>query len=847
MNASNFRWLLKMAWRDSRRNRSRLLLFVSSIVLGIAALVAIYSFEQNLRDDIHNQAKELLGADLEISGNKAPGPPILPLLDSLGDERSQEWRFASMVYFPKGGGTRLVQVRALEGGYPYYGAIETTPAGAGTSFRQGRQAVVDKTLLLQFGAQVGDSVKLGEVTFAIRGALEKAPGQTGISSTVAPVVYIPLRYLEATGLSQKGSRIRYAYYYKWNRPANIERLVTSLEPRLQPEALYTETVESQKRETGRSFADLTRFLSLVGFIALLLGCVGVASAIHVYIREKLSSIAVLRCLGVRSGQAFLIYLFQIVCIGLVGSLAGALLGVGLQQLLPLLLRDLLPLDISVRLSWTAVGQGIGLGLVVSVLFALLPLLSVRNISPLNTLRLSYEPPKVSRDPLRWGVYLLLVLFVFGFAVMHMRNWKEALWFTAGLLAALGVLSGIALLVVKGVRRFLPSSWNYLWRQGFANLFRPNNQTLVLVVTVGLGTAFICTLYFIQALLVQRVTLSSQGSQPNMVLFDIQPAQQEAVAGLTRRYRLPVIQQVPVVTMRLEAINGKDLSATLASEDTTAERKPGRAFMSEYRVTYRDSLIDSEKLTAGKWVGAAAPGDTVPVSVDENFARRLHVGLGDQLLFNVQGVLIPTVVGSLRQVEWNRVQTNFRVVFPRGVLEQAPQFHVLMTRVPAGSASARFQQAVVRQFPNVSLIDLNLILKVLDAILDKIGFVIRFMAGFSMATGLLVLVASVLTSKFQRIQESVLLRTLGASRRQIRTITALEYLFLGVLAAVTGILLSLAASWALARYTFETAFRPQVLPALLLTAFIPVLTMVIGLLNSRDILRQPPLEVLRKEG
>jgi putative ABC transport system permease protein len=213
---------------------------------------------------------------------------------------------------------------------------------------------------------------------------------------------------------------------------------------------------------------------------------------------------------------------------------------------------------------------------------------------------------------------------------------------------------------------------------------------------------------------------------------------------------------------------------------------------------------------------------------------------------VQGTLIPTVVGSLRTVDWQRVQTNFRVIFPTGVLEEAPQFHVLVTRVPSPEVSAGFQQAVVKKYPNVSVIDLNLILTVLDEVLDKIGFVIRFMAGFSIITGLIVLIASVLISKFQRMQESILLRTLGASRKQILFITALEYFFLGALAAATGILLSMAASWALAKYSFNAPFTPHWLPVVTLFAAISLLTVIIGLFNSRSVLNKPPLEVLRKE-
>ena len=840
----NIPWLVTMAWRDSRRNRSRLLLFISSIILGIAALVATFSFGYNLQEDIDRQAKTLVGADLVIETGKDVPDNIMPLLDSLGDKRSQERAFASMIYFTKNQGTRLVQVRALNGEYPYYGSLETTPVVAAKNFRKAQQALVDKTLMLQFDAQVGDSIQIGSVTFEIAGVLNKAPGRNSISTTVAPPVYIPLQYLEQTGLVQKGSRIRYNFYYKFNSSAEVERVIEEIEPKLDRAGLGYDTVEERKNDTGRSFEDFTEFLSLISFIALLLGCIGVAGSIHIYIREKISSIAILRCLGVNSSQAFLIYLIQVAGIGLLGSFAGAALGTLIQQFLPVVLKDFLPVEVRVAVSWHAIGQGILLGLIISVLFALLPLVTVRNISPLYTLRISYESTRLIRDPVKWLVYLLIIVFVIAFTKWQIGSWWQAIFFTIGIGMAFLILTLVARLLMWLVKRFSPARWNYLWRQGFANLYRPNNQTLILIITIGLGAAFMATLYSIQGILLNRVSLTASGNQPNMVLFDIQTSQKDSVATLAKQYDLPVLQQVPIVTMRIVEING--FTEADVRRDTSINLSE-HAFEWEFRVTYRDSLTDSEKLTKGKLTGpVTSPNETIYISMEERYANRIHVDIGDTIVFNVQGALISTVIGSLRQVDWQRVQTNFRVVFPPGVLEQAPQFHVLITRVPSPEASATFQRAVVRRYPNISIIDLGLILRVLDDVLSKIGFVIRFMAGFSIITGLVVLIASVLISKYQRMQESVLLRTLGASRKQILIITALEYFFLGALASATGIILSLAGSWALAKYTFEATFTPQWGSLLLLFASISLLTVLIGLFNSRSVLNKPPLEILRKE-
>ena len=837
-------WLFKMAWRDSRRSRQRLLLFMSAIVLGIAALVAINSFGDNLARSIDEQARELLGADLTISWTRPPSKQTQQLARAIGRARAYEVSFASLVSIPKTGGVRLAQVKGLAGRFPFYGNWEVEPASAIPAFRQAdsRVALADDALLVQLGAQVGDSVRVGNQSFLIAGRVLKTPGQTAIAATVAPTVFIPNSFLANTGLLQRGSRVNYKYYYQFAPGTDMAAYLKKYAARFEKEGVNTDTIAERKRQTGRSFADLTRYLSLVAFVALLLGCVGVASAVQLYVKEKVASVAILRTLGASGRQALLIYLLQTALMGLLGATLGAVLGSGVQWLLPRVFADFLPITVQTALSGPAILSGIGTGLLIAVLFALLPLLSIRNVSPLRTLRSSYEADLSGRDPLRWLVYLLVVCFIVGFAYLQTRNLPLAAGFTGGLALAFGTLTGLGLVLIWLVRRFFPTSWSYVWRQSLVNLYRPNNQTLVLVTAIGLGAFLIATLYLTQGLLLGRVELSGSGNQPNMVLFDIQNEQLAGVRALVQQQKLPVMQQVPVVTMRLTGIDGR--SAETYQKSKTA-KVPRWAFTREYRVTYRDTLISSEKLASGKL--PTQTGGSIFVSVEKDFLERLHLKLGDTLDFNVQGAIIPVIVGGTREVDWNRVQTNFLIVFPAGVLEQAPQFHVLMTRVPNNRASAELQRKLVSRFPNVSAIDLGLILQTVDEILGQISFVIRFMALFSILTGLLVLASSVVISKYQRLRESVLLRTLGASRGQILRITALEYGLLGLLAASSGILLSLVGTWALARFVFEVPYRPDFVPLVVIAAVVTALTVLIGLFNSREVLVRPPLDVLRAEG
>lgn len=836
-----------MAWRDSRKNRSRLLFFISSIVLGIAALVAIAAFGDNLKREINQQAATLIGTDLQVDSRTSLTTAAQTLIDSLtslSDAHAEEQQFASMVRFTNSNGTRLVQIRALAGAYPFYGELETLPAQAAHTFLTEHKVLVDKTLLLQFDAQVGDSVQLGNLTFQIAGSLVSEPGKTVISGSVAPSIFMPLALLEKTGLSQKGSRINYSHYFQFTSNYPVDELVENLDERLEELNLRTSTITTTKENTGRSFADLTDFLGLVGFIALMLGCLGVSSAIHVYMKEKLLSVAILRCLGVSSRQVFFIYLTQIIGISFIGALGGAVLGTFIQQALPWALQDFLPVTVDGTISWSAIIQGIAIGLCMSILFALIPLMDVRHVTPLYTLRISDDSTSGTfNDRIKWLIYLLILIFIAGFSYFQLRNWHQTLAFIAGIITSFSLLYGVAILLIKGVRKYTPLSWRYVWRQGLANLYRPNNQTVMLLVAIGLGTALIALLFFTQGILLNRILLSSSGNQPNMVLFDIQSAQKEEVKALTRQSGLPIMQEVPVVTMQLTSIKG--YNAEDVRKDSTLEISK-RAFGGEIRATYRDKLTESEKITSGRWTSNVSTGDTARISLDRGYAERLGVEVGDQLAFNVQGVTVAVIVGSLREVDWNRMQTNFRVVFPVGVIDDAPQFHVIMTKVPNDPTSAHFQQLIVQRFPNVSVIDLGLVLNVLDTILDKIGFVIQFIGAFSILTGIVVLVASIMISKYQRIRENVLLRTMGASRTQIWAITACEYLLLGLLAALTGIILAAIASTLLALFVFEATFKPEPFVMLSLLLGVSGLTLVIGLLNSRSAMNQPPLAVLRKE-
>lgn len=832
-----------MAWRDGKASSRRLLLFMASIILGIAAVVSIQSFSENLKKNITLQSKALMGADYKIDSNQLPNEKVQGIIDSLGGAAGMEVKFVSMAAFSKRNKTKLVQIRGVKGSFPIYGSLETEPLSAAKEYDTENGALVDATVMLQFNLQAGDSVKIGELNFPIIGALKSAPGSTAVSASVAPPIIIPYRFIDATELLQRGSRVGYNYYFETDPATDLEQIYKEVDPKLDLENADMDTHTQTSERLGRRYENVGKFMNLVAFIALLLGCVGIASSVHIYIKEKLRAVAVLKCLGASRKQTFFIYLLQIAGLGFLGGLIGTLIGVSLQELFPLILEDFLPFEVQISFSIQPVLLGMLLGVFMSVLFALMPLLSTWYVSPLQVLRIQEQENTKSRKA-SLLVLGTILLFIFLFSLWLLESWQLALAFVVGILVTFSVLSGIAILFMKGIKKYFPTSWGFIARQSLLNLFRPNNQTMVLILAIGVGTFLISTLYFTKDILLAKTALENSNQNPNIILLDVQTDQKDDVVNSITPQGLRVIDNIPIVTMRVHSINGKAVNEMRSDSLTTMNKW---ILYHEFRVTYRDSLIGSENLVDGTWISTAKSDERpIPISLSDNVARDAQVGIGDIMIFNVQGVLMETRVNSIREVDWGRMQLNFSIVFPTGILENAPQFNVLSTNVATETASAKLQQELVRKFPNISIIDLRQIITIIENILDKISWAINFMAVFSILTGIIVLIGSVRNSKYQRIKESVLLRTLGARSEQILKITAMEYLYLGVLGSGMGILLSLLGSQLLAVFVFKTPFKPALEPFLILLPGISLLVLVIGLINSRSVISSPPLQVLRKE-
>jgi len=849
------RFVLRMAGRELRAAPRRLLLFVGAVGVGVAALVAINSFTDNLRDSVAAEAKSLLGADLAFTSRRAFPPRAAATIDSVaaGAAQAEVTTFAGMAFVPRTEGTRLVQVTAVEGPYPFYGEIRTEPDGAWRRLQDDRHVLVDPSLLVALGARVGDTLSLGRTRFAIIGTVLNAPGDVGIRTAFGPRIFIPGRYLAETALLGFGARAEHERFLQLAPGADAAAIAKRLRAPLRAERVRVRTVADDQANLTELLERLTSYLGLVALVALLLGGLGVGSAAYAWVRQRLDTIAILRCLGATAPQVVAIYLLQAVGMGLAGALAGAAAGVALQTSLPAVLGDFLPVQVQVRPSPAAIATGVATGLWVAFVFALLPILGVRQVPPLLALRRDVEGTR-RHDPLLVPAIALLAASIVLLASRQVGSWRSGLGFSAGVAVAVLLLWLAAWGLMRGVRRWFPDGWPYVWRQGLANLFRPANQTTAVVLALGFGAFVLSTLFLVQHNLLRQLAVDGRADRPNLLLLDIQADQRAGVDSLAATVGRITSAPVPIVPMRVQRVKG--VAVTPAPRDALAEAgadsaapgggRGGWALRREYRSTYRDTLVRSEKLVAGRFWD---PGDgdrdgTWQVSVEQGVAQELGVGLGDEITWDVQGVPIRTRVTSLREVDWARFEPNFFVVFQPGALQAAPQTLVSLVRVDDPAARGRLQRALAERFPNVTSVDLTLVQQAVEGLVDRVALAIRFMALFTLVTGAVVLVGAVTTSRAQREREGALLKTLGASRRQVLRIVAAEYASVGLLASGAAMLLACAAGWAIQRFVFEQPFRIPTLSLSLLAAFVAVACVAIGVGNSLGVVRKTPLEVLR---
>jgi putative ABC transport system permease protein len=867
-------FVLRMTARELRASWRRLVFFFVCVAIGVAAIVSLRSIIQSIRAGLVREARSSIAADVLVQSSRPWTPDVTANLEKriarapvLG--RTAAIETATMVRAENGAAVaRMVELRGVESGFPFYGTLALqngVPYSHDLLSHNG--ALVRPELLTQLGVAVGGRILIGGRPFTIRGVIEQEPGRSVGGFSLGSRVLVDLADLNASGLLSFGSRANYQILLKV-REDGVESLTRDIRRGFRDRFVNARSYRSTEDQIGENLQRAENFLSLVGFVIVVLGGIGVWSVTRVFVRQKIRSVAILKCVGASTAQVLATYVLQVGLLALAGSLMGILIAGAAMHAIPASLTTSFG-GLSYGLTMSAVAQGLTVGLLVSVLFALVPLLDVRRIKPLLLIRGTDSGQAIVRPRIDGGAGLrarsalwlarldwlqIGTAVVVGGALIAVASWQAGSWragvaVSAGFTAVSATLYGAAFVLVRLVSPLASAPWFPL-RHAVISLRRPGNQTRVILLAVGLGSFFVLGVRALQSNLISEFTLGADRGGADMFLIDVQRDQVEGVRALLQQRLNPAtnpVRLVPVLRARVTAVRGREVNLANPG-DVRGQGSLAR----EYTITYRDNLEANEEVLQGKfWTNAPAAATSASpseVSIEQSIHERFNINVGDEMRFDVLGRTISATVTSVRRVEWAQSRAGgFMFVFRPGVLADAPHTFVGFVKGPSDPAErARLQYDLVSRFPNVTAVDGREILARIQSIVDNAVLGISIVGGVALLSGTLILIGAVAMTKFQRVYEAAILRTLGASTGLLTTTLALEYCALGLLAGVIGAAGALGLSWGVTRHVLDIPWRPA--PGLLAVGALltMVLVGIVGIVASADVLRKKPLATLRAE-
>ena len=837
-----------MAARETRASWRRLLFFFICIAVGVAAIVALRSVIQSARGVFGTEAKALIAADVVFSTSRDWSEAARASIDRRLAEagatvRTETVETPTMVRPADGRPVaKVAELRAIQPEFPLYGTL-TLQGGQTYSHTlvENHGIVVRPELLTALGVAVGDSIVIGQATFTIRAVLAKEPGRGMGGFSLGPRVLMDYADLPSTGLLGFGSRAGRQLLAKVPED-RIDGLVRAARQELRSEFANVRSYRSNEDQIGRDFDRAENYLSLVGLIIVILGGIAVSSVTRVFVLQKIRSIAVLKCVGARSAQIIAVYILQVVALGLVGSLLGVGIASAAVASIPFALGSSSSILAQAHygVTFSAAAQGIGIGVLVSLLFSVAPLLQVRFVKP--SLLLREESVRGRRDWLGIAVLVAVAAGLVAITAWQAASLRVGLIVCAGFagLAFVLTLAGRALVALVAP---LASSRSFPLRHAVLHLSRPGNQTRVILLAVGLGAFFIVGVRSLQATLLNEFSVQVSDESPDMFLLDIQRGQADGVRAFLSdpAHGSGDFQLIPVMRARVTGVTGRQTTL-----ETVEDVRRRGSLAREYTITYRDHLESNERVREGRfWNGPSAEPE---VSIERGIHERFNIDVGDRMRFDILGRVVEARVTSVRDVEWRESRNGgFMFVFRPGPFDEAPQTFVSPLKGPSDPASrARFQHDLVAKFPNVSVIDFREVLETVRDVMSKVTLAITVVGGLVLFSGGLILIGAVAMTKFQRVYEAAVFKTLGANTRTIARMLLLEYGVLGALAGLVGSLGAIVLTWGVSRYALEIPW--QIFPrenvgGVVLTA---LLVAAIGVLSSLDVLRNKPLSTLRAE-
>ena len=843
------RFVALMAAREMRASWKRLLFFFICIAVGVGAIVALRSVIQSVRYTFAGEARSLIAADAIITSNQPLKPAALEKIASrlaaADADSTRSVELATMVRPADraDGRARMVELRAVEAGFPFYGRMKLADAVPYQhALLQGFGVLVRPELLAQLDLKVGDGLTIGSQRFEIRGVIEAEPGRRLGAFSIGPRVFVDLADLEKTGLTGYGSRAAMQRLLKVPEGA-FDKLIVDLRADLVNEFARVRSYKATEDDIGEDFTRAENYLSLVGLVIVILGGIGVSSVTRVFVQQKMKSIAVLKCVGGRSAQLLAIYVAQVGILGLAGSALGVALAALAMRPIPALLAGVAPgVDISYALTVPAVLQGLGIGILVSLLFSLVPLLDVRHVKPSLLLRDEPRPRRI--DVVQIVVTVFVVAGLVGLTVWQAGSLRIGLVVAGGFAATAVVLHLAGTLLIRAIAP-LSKAKSFALRHAVLQLRRPGSQMRIVLLAVGLGSFFIIGVRSLQENLIAQFAVNINPESPDMFLLDIQQDQVERVRAAIAAHQQPGAAEprlLPVLRARVVGVEGREVNLE-NYEDVRGRGSLGR----EYTITYRAELERNEKVVAGQ-IWEPTPSDQPEVSIEQFINESFKINIGDTVRFDVLGRVISARVTSVRFVEWSDSRAGgFMFVFRPGVLEQAPHSFIGFVKGPHDAmARARLQSALVGAAPNVSVIDGREILDAIKTVVDNVTLAVTVVGTLVLLSGLLILIGAVAMTKFRRVYEAAIFKTLGATRRLIATVLLFEYGLLGLLAGSIGAAGAIGLTWAISRYALDIPFRPLISLSVAGVVITALVVATVGVFSSWEVLQRKPLATLRAE-
>ena len=820
--------------RQLASSRKQAVVFVLCVALSIITLVALGGFSAGVNRALQQDARQLQAADLIVRSNTPFSEPLTEAMDALAAqgrvESARLYEFISVVRVTADDNSLLSNLKVVEPGYPFYGQVELESGRALVDVLTPGNVIVGPELLERLGVQVGDPLRVGQATLTIRDVVLGEPDQPVNVFSLGPRIFIAAADLESLDLVKPGSRVRYTTLMQAANPGELNALADILQAAAEPQE-QVDTYQTAESGVKRFFDNFLFFLSLIGIFTLLLAGIGIQSALTAFLKEKESTIAVVKTMGATSRFVTVHYLVVAAVLGLIGALLGLVLGLLLQSFLPLLFTDLIPPDIELTFSAPAILEGLLLGFFVVMAFTFLPVYRLKMLKPRFIFR--KEEGRVRQGWPYYAAILAIFLVFVGMVLWQLRDVRVGAYFALGVVALVLVTALIAELALFALRR--QRLKQLAVRQALKGLFRPRNATRAVIITLAASLAVVFTIYLIEQNLDAAFVRSYPDDAPNLFFIDIQPEQMADFTMVLGRKA----DYFPIVRATIESINGRPV------DRRAEEERHGPDLARVFPLSYRDALLPGEALVAGNSLFDDSR-DGVQVSIMDELLELRDFELGDTITFRIQGVPLEATVTSIRSRTEESFQPFFEFIFPEAALKDAPQTIFSGIRVDNRTEIPAIQNRIVAAFPNVSVIDATATIAKFAEVVRNLSQIIRFFTLFSIIAGLLIIVSSVFATRFARVQEAVYFKVLGAKGRFVLTVFTLENMLLGLLSAVLALLLSQVGSWIIITYAFELTYRPFIGASLLLVVFTVLLVTTVGLLASLSILRQKPILFLRQQ-